>query len=111
MLLLPLKSDLGDTSRALGCLVSDGKIGRTPRRFDASRIDIVDLADRIFSSPEIDTAARNTASTPQVPTPGFAEPEAEFQLNRPAPRTHSEVARTESERPYLRLVRGDKPTN
>jgi hypothetical protein len=34
LLLLPLRSDLGDVSRVLGCLVSDGKIGRTPRRFD-----------------------------------------------------------------------------
>ncbi|SFA77390.1 hypothetical protein SAMN05421688_0773 [Poseidonocella pacifica] len=34
MLLLPLKSDLGDVSRALGCLVTEGEIGRTPRRLD-----------------------------------------------------------------------------
>ena len=33
MLLLPLRSDLGDISRALGCLVTQGPIGRTPRRF------------------------------------------------------------------------------
>ncbi|NSX55309.1 PAS domain-containing protein [Parasulfitobacter algicola] len=34
MVLLPLKSDLGDVSRALGCIVTQGKIGRSPRRFD-----------------------------------------------------------------------------
>ena len=34
MLILPLKSDLGDVSRALGCLVTAGEIGRGPRRFD-----------------------------------------------------------------------------
>ncbi|NUH64259.1 PAS domain-containing protein [Sulfitobacter sp. S0837] len=34
MLLMPLKSDLGDVSRALGCLVAMGQIGKTPRRFD-----------------------------------------------------------------------------
>jgi len=33
LMLLPLRSDLGDISRALGCLVTDGAIGRTPRRF------------------------------------------------------------------------------
>lgn len=33
MILLPLKSDLGDVSRALGVMVSDGAIGVTPRRF------------------------------------------------------------------------------
>lgn len=34
MLILPLRSDLGDMTRALGCLVSEGEIGRGPRRFD-----------------------------------------------------------------------------
>ena len=33
MLLLPLRDDLGGMSRALGCLVTSGKPGRTPRRF------------------------------------------------------------------------------
>ena len=34
MLLLPLRSDLGDVSRVLGCFVAEGKIGRAPRRFN-----------------------------------------------------------------------------
>ncbi|MTH63802.1 PAS domain-containing protein [Paracoccus shanxieyensis] len=34
MLLLPLRSDLGDVTRALGCLVTEGEIGQGPRRFD-----------------------------------------------------------------------------
>ncbi|MCX7559782.1 PAS domain-containing protein [Sulfitobacter sp. F26204] len=34
MILLPLKSDLGDVSRALGCFVSKGDMGLSPRRFD-----------------------------------------------------------------------------
>ncbi|MEL6643647.1 MAG: PAS domain-containing protein [Pseudomonadota bacterium] len=33
MILLPLRDDLGGMSRALGCLVTVGQIGRTPRRF------------------------------------------------------------------------------
>ncbi len=33
MILLPLRSDLGDVSRILGVMVSDGTIGATPRRF------------------------------------------------------------------------------
>lgn len=33
MLLLPLKSDLGDVTRALGCLISVGDAGVAPRRF------------------------------------------------------------------------------
>ncbi|EEE38540.1 hypothetical protein RKLH11_2382 [Rhodobacteraceae bacterium KLH11] len=36
MILLPLRSDLGDISRVLGVMVSDGAIGATPRRFIVS---------------------------------------------------------------------------
>ena len=39
MLLLPLRSDLGDISRALGCLVTQGPIGRTPRRFRITGVE------------------------------------------------------------------------
>jgi len=39
MLLLPLRSDLGDISRALGCLLIHGPIGRTPRRFRIAGIE------------------------------------------------------------------------
>ncbi len=34
MILLPLRSDMGDIDRVLGALVLDGKIGRTPRRIE-----------------------------------------------------------------------------
>jgi hypothetical protein len=38
LVLLPLRDDLGDITRALGCLVAEGPIGRTPRRFDVEEI-------------------------------------------------------------------------
>lgn len=44
MILLPLRSDFGDMSRALGVLVSDGPIGRTPRRFTVSHVKVVPTA-------------------------------------------------------------------
>ncbi|WP_410218761.1 PAS domain-containing protein [Paracoccus sp. (in: a-proteobacteria)] len=34
MLLLPLRSDLGDVTRTLGCIISHGDLGVAPRRFD-----------------------------------------------------------------------------
>ena len=34
MLLLPLRSDLGDIDRVLGGIWLEGDIGRTPRRFE-----------------------------------------------------------------------------
>lgn len=43
MLLLPLKSDLGDVSRILGCFVSLGEVGAAPRRFDLCDIKLQSL--------------------------------------------------------------------
>ncbi|WP_422028656.1 PAS domain-containing protein [Roseovarius sp.] len=40
MVLLPLRSDLGDVSRAMGCLVAEGEAGRVPRRFEVTRLRV-----------------------------------------------------------------------
>ena len=67
MILLPLRSDLGDVSRVLGVMVSDGVIGATPRRFgiEDSRVrDLVDLQDR--------------SRQPDPERAGFAEDQAGF---------------------------------
>lgn len=45
MILLPLKSDLGDVSRVLGVLVSDGVVGATPRRFTVSNTKVRPVSD------------------------------------------------------------------
>lgn len=84
LVLLPLRSDLGDVSRALGCLVSRGGIGRTPRRFEIAKLHVEPLG-------------ASTAPDPRdEPQTGFAEPQAPFSADAPA---------LHSERPYLRLVR------
>jgi hypothetical protein len=93
VLLLPLRSDLGDVTRALGCLIYEGMIGKAPRRF------------------RIDAEERRTltgfAETPEAPTivprrmveaPGFAESTAAFEPPR---------QRRVGERPHLRLVKSD----
>lgn len=48
LVMLPLRSDLGDVSRALGCLVTQGPAGRSPIRFDIARtlIERLDRPDR-----------------------------------------------------------------
>lgn len=43
LLMLPLTSDLGDVSRALGCLISEGEIGRAPRRFEISGAEVAPI--------------------------------------------------------------------
>ncbi len=70
MILLPLKSDLGDVSRALGVMVSDGAIGVTPRRFALTK-------DRVRPVAELrNPAPRNVR---QRELAGFAEEATEFK--------------------------------
>lgn len=77
LLLLPLRSDLGDVSRALGCLVTEGDPGRAPRRFNIVTAQVTPVAG---------ARAR-----------GFAAPPARYDAGQAHP----------SERPYLRLVKPD----
>jgi hypothetical protein len=45
MALLPLKSDLGDVSRILGCMVAKGDLGAAPRRFELRNTDMKRLGE------------------------------------------------------------------
>ncbi len=88
MILLPLKSDMGDVSRMLGCLVTKGDISDSPCRFDIEHIRIRPVRDR----------ARHpvpTSSAPAAQT-GFAEPVTPFISSGGKRRP-----------PYLRLVQSD----
>lgn len=77
MLILPLRSDLGDISRALGCLVTQGARGPGPCRFDITHAEIT----------PVEGAAPLPAQAAPQPPP-----------DRPEPRRQ--------DRPYLRLVKG-----
>ncbi|WP_232830666.1 PAS domain-containing protein [Tropicimonas sp. IMCC34011] len=46
LILLPLRSDMGDITRVLGCLVSEGPIGRAPRRFELRQTQISPIVIR-----------------------------------------------------------------
>jgi len=85
LMLLPMKSDLGDISRVLGCLVSEGKQGRAPRRFHIRKIS----RSRIKSDEK-----RNPARKPKAL--GFAE--TQTPLNQKGP---------DAVHPALRLVKSD----
>lgn len=87
MLLLPLRSDLGDTTRILGCMVSEGELGRGPRRFDI-------LHDAVF--PVIEGAAVIEPSPS-----GFAEPPAPW---RAAPAKEKIEETPEERRARFRIV-------
>lgn len=96
MLLLPLKSDLGDVTRALGCLVGDGEIGRGPRRFDI-------LTDAVF--PVIEGA------TPLPPRAGgFSEEPPPWRppvLSRPVIKPIRGDASPEERRARFRVISAD----
>ncbi|MFL4471201.1 PAS domain-containing protein [Tateyamaria armeniaca] len=94
LLLMPLKSDLGDVSRILGCLVAQGDIGHTPRRFD-----VVGAKIRSITAPStLPIAQKSTPKTLDAPAQakGFAEPERAFKSHAPRPDV-----------PYLRVVKTD----
>ena len=87
MLLLPLRSDTGEVTRALGVLVSDGPVSTVPARFDVAKLGLrptngqagghVDLDD--FAQEQTAPVAVTSYETPpvtQTPRPaGFAEQE------------------------------------
>ncbi len=95
LLLLPLKSDLGDVNRMLGCLMSEGQIGRCPRRF------LIDTAQVASITAGYPTEFAAKALGPRVGEPvtalqpGFSEPATHF-----APPSASPEAR----RAQFRLV-------
>ncbi|MDF1857280.1 PAS domain-containing protein [Pseudooceanicola sp.] len=100
MILLPMKSDLGDISRALGCLSTRGAIGRTPRRFDITdqilrRLVPAGAGAETMPDAPPDSGPEVAADTP--PLPGFAAP-------RP-PAFDPGPGRPDA--PFLRLVKSD----
>lgn len=115
MIILPLKSDLGDISRALGCLVCEGDIGRTPRRFTIEEISVEPLIAGVdpVGAPIVRAPVDPTPPSP-VPrpmsgsVPGFAESQAsitgtlrsETEDNKDQPGKPTRV-------PWLRLVSTD----
>lgn len=111
MLVLPLRSDLGDVTRALGCLISEGDPGAAPRRFDIVGEDLQPL----FDGGGI-MAPSATLSRPPA-TAGFAEEPGRFDFRHatraprkpvPPPR---DIPQTPAERRAMfRLIDGKDET-
>lgn len=102
MLLMPLKSDLGDVSRILGVLIAVGDIGRSPRRFDVTRSllrPILTGQAPVMRQPTAITKPAPPSLPAQKAKPlvaGFAEGKVPFKSVTPR-----------SKAPYLRLVKND----
>ncbi len=84
MLMLPLRSDLGDITRALGCLIAEGHIGRAPRRFDVASVQLTSID-------QVQAPYRSTQTAPH------AFHEAQKPFGNPT-----------AERSHLRLIKTDK---
>lgn len=91
MLLLPLRSDLGDVNRILGCFETLGTLGKTPRRFSLEKAHKTSLD--LCESAQRDQLAGYQAQPPRAPD--LAETKELFDG-------------AESQHPpYLRLVKSD----
>lgn len=88
LLLLPLRSDMGDITRALGCLVTQGMRGRTPRRFGISGIEVSPALRQIdglptigtYPAPERTQASRHMAETPKPFDHGTQRPSGKAKV-------------------------------
>ncbi|MCF1709889.1 PAS domain-containing protein [Tabrizicola sp. J26] len=95
MLLLPVMGDTGSCDRALGCLVTLGLIGRSPRRFSVTREVPEPLAAVSWPAVPID----------RTPSPiRQADPVREL-AEAPAP-FHA-IGKAKTHRSHLRLVKSD----
>ena len=99
MLILPLRSDLGDVTRALGCFVATGSIGRTPRRFSVTEQHRRSLVG-FGSLPAAEPASRPAPQPGPRPHPDITNDVPGFS-ETPAPFSRS------SRRSHLRLVKND----
>lgn len=94
MILLPLRSDLGDVSRALGVLVSDAGASRVSQRFSVENYDIRQVgkaqaskatqseapARPMILDPSLpDLPRRDLSARSAAPTTGFNEPRPTFE--------------------------------
>lgn len=93
LILLPLKSDLGDITRVLGCLVSHGALGRAPRRFDIAETQITPLLGDAQVLDQ-DGPRYPEAPAPETARPGLAEAPTRFEAG---PRSYLRLVKTDSD--------------
>lgn len=110
LILLPLKSDLGDVSRVLGCLVAKGDIGTAPRRFDVVAKNVLHIAAGeapVSVTPPVDIP--KPAPRPKRPTPKEKASDYSQKLIKGMAEDQKEFEGPDPKRPpYLRLVKTDK---
>ncbi|WP_299965936.1 PAS domain-containing protein [uncultured Roseobacter sp.] len=96
MVLMPLKSDLGDVSRILGALVSIGDKGRSPRRFDVLHSQLRPIVTDASLPPAVTSKKQPVADKTPAPKPVSRPVDSHFRTETPR-----------RDAPYLRLVKSD----
>lgn len=96
LLVLPLKSDSGEVNRAIGCLVSEGTVGLSLRRFHLKETRVTSLSNGEQTREIAEQLPPAAAQEPRPQLAGFAELQERFN---PEPR------------PALRLVVTDTPAD
>ncbi|PJE26030.1 PAS domain-containing protein [Pseudooceanicola antarcticus] len=109
LLLLPMKSDLGDISRVLGCLATTGEIGRAPRRFEITGSRVTPLLGDFMQNEPAEEGSDPGPEIPKriepAPRRGLSEPPAAPFLPSSQGATGSTRPRLKpGPRPYLRVV-------
>ena len=69
MILMPVRSDLGDTSRILGGFMTDGDLGRAPRRFTVESIKLEPITGTDIPAPSTAQRLREDAFRAEHETP------------------------------------------
>lgn len=93
IILLPLKSDFGDVSRMLGAFVTNGKIGRAPRRFNILETDVRPLLKDL-------TGSTADALLSSIPAPQLTEDTPILDAN--------ELQLQSSKKPKLQVLTFDR---
>ena len=107
LLLLPLKSDLGDVSRVLAFFVTEGEIGRTPRRFSIRETQITPILT--------DEPLRRVGGTRRMPGAALDEIEVSSPtVTHSDLKTHrdaltAQAAQAQQQRPRVNLDENGRP--
>lgn len=110
LILLPLRSDLGEVTRIVGALVTSGPTGRAPRRFnvESRKMKVLTPSHRPLSATE-PTAAKTSEFSFAEPAAPFvtAAQDAEPPAQTTAPKASRHEKGLDENRPTLRLVKSD----
>ncbi|MDO5646636.1 PAS domain-containing protein [Paracoccus sp. (in: a-proteobacteria)] len=98
VILLPLRSDLGDVTRALGCLVAHPAPGLAPRRFDLADDAVLPIL------PGGITMEPSPSLTPRRPVRSRAQPDSETPAPQPPV---NRLDSTEKRRAMFRVISND----